>query len=147
MNHNTLIQNGLLFDGTKNPAKIVNILIQDGLIKEISEHAIEVDANTKYIDASDKWITPGFIDNHTHYDGELLVAPTLSESVRHGVTTVMVGSCSLSFICSEVEDCCDMFTRVEAFPREILAVTQQWVSKARNKGLNNLKSLVADMIK
>ena len=63
---------------------------------------------------------PGFIDNHTHYDGEILVAPELSESVRHGVTTVMLGGCSLSFVCADVEDCCDMFTRVEAFPREIL---------------------------
>ncbi|MEL6853221.1 MAG: amidohydrolase family protein, partial [Bacteroidota bacterium] len=63
---------------------------------------------------------PGFVDNHTHYDGEVLVAPSLEESVRHGVTTVMLGGCSLSFICAEVEDCCDMFTRVEAFPREVL---------------------------
>ena len=63
---------------------------------------------------------PGFIDNHTHYDGEVLVAPGLGESVRHGVTTVVLGGCSLSFIYSDVEDCCDMFTRVEAFPREIL---------------------------
>ncbi len=120
MNNSILIQNGLLFDGTQQAAKIANILIQDGLIKAISENPIEAAEGTQYIDAQNKWVTPGFIDNHTHYDGELLVAPSLSESVRHGVTTVMVGSCSLSFICSDVEDCCDMFTRVEAFPREIL---------------------------
>jgi len=65
-----------------------------------------------------KWITPGFLDTHTHYDAELIVAPSLSESVRHGVTTVLVGSCSLSMVCSAAEDASDIFTRVETVPRE-----------------------------
>ncbi|MEB3733089.1 hypothetical protein ULF88_00720 [Halopseudomonas pachastrellae] len=52
------------------------------------------------------------------YDAELIVAPSLSESVRHGVTTVLVGSCSLSMVCSEAEDASDIFTRVETVPRE-----------------------------
>ena len=115
----TLIKNGRVFDGTQNPSKIAHILVQDGIIKKISETEIEVTAD-KVIDAKGKWVMPGFIDNHTHYDGEVLVSPGLSESVRHGVTTVMLGGCSLSFIYADVEDCCDMFTRVEAFPREIL---------------------------
>ncbi len=116
----TLIRNGRLFDGTQNPSKIANLLIEDGFIQTISTEDIPVSPDTRIIDATGKWVTPGFIDNHTHYDGEVLVAPGLKESVRHGVTTVMLGGCSLSFVCAEVEDCCDMFTRVEAFPREIL---------------------------
>lgn len=115
-----LIKNGRIFDGTPSPSKIGNILVEDDRIKAISTQDIDVSEDTKLIDASGKWVMPGFIDNHTHYDGEVLVAPGLSESVRHGVTTVMLGGCSLSFICADVEDCCDMFTRVEAFPREIL---------------------------
>lgn len=115
-----LIKNGRIFDGTPNPSIIGNILIQDGRIQIISENAIEIHEKTQIIDATNRWIMPGFIDNHTHYDGELLVSPSLSESVRHGVTTVMLGGCSLSFVCANVEDCCDMFTRVEAFPREVL---------------------------
>ncbi len=133
----TLIKNGLVFDGTPSPAKIAHILIQNDKIVNISEREISVAEDCKVIDAAGKWVMPGFIDNHTHYDGELLVAPSLSESVRHGVTTVMLGGCSLSFVCSDVEDCCDMFTRVEAFPREILypilkkqknwSTPQQWL--------------------
>lgn len=115
-----LIQNGRLFDGTQNPSKIANLLIADGLVQAISTDDIEVTSDTKIIDATGQWVMPGFVDNHTHYDGEVLVEPGLGESVRHGVTTVMLGGCSLSFVCAEVEDCCDMFTRVEAFPREIL---------------------------
>jgi len=114
-----LIRNGLLFDGTDSPARKACILIEDGIITRISESEIDFKADND-IDAKGKWITPGFIDNHTHYDGEILVEPGLGESVRHGVTTVLLGGCSLSFICADVDDCCDMFTRVEAFPREIL---------------------------
>lgn len=115
-----LIKNGRFFDGTQNPSKIAHILVKDGIVACISEKEIEVDSDTQVIHAEGKWVMPGFIDNHTHYDGEVLVAPELSESVRHGVTTVMLGGCSLSFVYSNVDDCCDMFTRVEAFPREVL---------------------------
>jgi N-acyl-D-aspartate/D-glutamate deacylase len=69
------------------------------------------------IDARGKWVMPGFVDVHTHYDAELVAAPALSESIRHGVTTVTVGSCSISAVLSEPEDCSDLFTRVESVPR------------------------------
>jgi N-acyl-D-aspartate/D-glutamate deacylase len=55
---------------------------------------------------------------HTHYDAELIAAPRLGESLRHGVTTVTVGSCSISAVLSDPLDCSDMFTRVESVPRE-----------------------------
>ena len=115
-----IIQNGLVYDGTPTPPQKANIFISEGRITEISGGPVEAPEGAKVIDATGKWVLPGFIDNHTHYDAEVLVAPGLSESVRHGVTTVMLGGCSLSFVCADVEDCCDMFTRVEAFPREVL---------------------------
>jgi N-acyl-D-glutamate deacylase len=66
---------------------------------------------------------PDFLDTHTHYDAELLAAPGLEESVRHGVTTVTVGSCSLSTVYCNAEDCGDLFSRVEALPREFVVDT------------------------
>lgn len=114
------IKNGQVYSGYDTPSKIANVLVKDGKVAQISEQPINVPSGAKVIDATGKWVMPGFIDNHTHYDGEILVAPKLSESVRHGVTTVLLGGCSLSFVYSNVDDCCDMFTRVEAFPREIL---------------------------
>ena len=114
-----IINNGKVFDGTQNPAKILNILIENGIVKQISEDAIE-DNNAKIIDASNKWVMPGFIDNHTHYDGEILIKPELGESVRHGVTTILIGGCSLSCVYAEAEDASDMFTRTEAMPREVI---------------------------
>jgi N-acyl-D-glutamate deacylase len=82
------------------------------------------------IDARGCWVMPGFLDVHTHYDAELLAAPSLSESIRHGVTTVTVGSCSISTILSEPEDCSDLFTRVESVPRAqvlpLLRASKRW---------------------
>jgi N-acyl-D-aspartate/D-glutamate deacylase len=58
------------------------------------------------------------LDIHTHYDVEVLGGPALSESLRHGVTTVMLGSCSLSTIHVDGIEAGDLFGRVEAIPRD-----------------------------
>ena len=58
------------------------------------------------------------MDVHTHYDAEVLVGPGLEESVRHGVTTVLLGNCSLSTLYSTPVDIADLFSRVEALPRD-----------------------------
>lgn len=113
-----IIEGGRYFDGTGAPASIRTLAIKDGRVAKVTDEAIDHAEADRVIDASGKWVTPGFLDTHTHYDAELLVSPSLSESVRHGVTTVLVGSCSLSMICSEYEDASDIFTRVETVPRE-----------------------------
>ncbi|AMQ88261.1 MULTISPECIES: N-acyl-D-amino-acid deacylase family protein [Marinobacter] len=113
-----IIEGGRYFDGTGAPSSIRNLAIKDGRVARVTDEAVDHAEADRVIDASGKWVTPGFLDTHTHYDAELLVSPSLSESVRHGVTTVLVGSCSLSMICSEYEDASDIFTRVETVPRE-----------------------------
>jgi N-acyl-D-aspartate/D-glutamate deacylase len=115
----TLIRNGLFFDGTGAPGCVRDVLVTDGAVASEQEAAaVDPRAVDRVIEADGRWVMPGFIDMHTHYDAELLAAPGLHESVRHGVTTVFVGSCSLSTILSSPEDCADFFTRVEALPRE-----------------------------
>lgn len=118
MQYDIIILNGRYFDGTGAPSSIQNIAIKNGVIKKVTDQGLDVTDCPKVIDAKGKWITPGFLDTHTHYDSELIVSPSLSESVRHGVTTVLVGSCSLSMVCSDYEDASDIFTRVETVPRE-----------------------------
>ncbi len=90
------IKNGRVFSGSNEPSRNANILIEGGRVRKISESPIEA-GGAKVVDAEGKWVLPGFIDNHRHYDGELLVAPSLGESVRHGVTTVFLGG--LAFFC------------------------------------------------
>ncbi|SDT94186.1 N-acyl-D-aspartate/D-glutamate deacylase [Pseudomonas pohangensis] len=113
-----LIKNGLFFDGTGAPGAIRHIGIRDGKVAAISSTPLDETACPQVIDASQRWVTPGFVDMHTHYDAELVAAPALKESIRHGVTTVMIGSCSISMVLSGAEDCSDLFTRVESVPRE-----------------------------
>ena len=122
-----IIKGGRYFDGTGGPSSLQNIAIKNGNIVLVSPSEIDERNCEKIINAKGKWVTPGFLDTHTHYDSELIVSPSLSESVRHGVTTVLVGSCSLSMICSEAEDASDIFTRVETVPREkVLPIIQKY---------------------
>lgn len=113
-----IVENGLHFDGTGAKAARRHLQIEHGRVTRVSDTPLDTSRATRVIDAAGKWVMPGFLDTHTHYDAELLVAPGLHESVRHGVTTVCVGSCSLSTILSSAEDCADIFSRVEALPRE-----------------------------
>ena len=120
MGESTLIKNGLFFDGTGAKAAKKSILVRDGLVDTVSDAEIPVTADTRVIDANGKWVMPGFIDIHTHYDAEVEAIPSLHESLRHGVTTVFMGSCSLSTAVGDATDIADMFTRVEAIPYEHL---------------------------
>lgn len=121
-----VIRNGRYFDGTEAASEICDIGIADGKVAKVSATPLPIANCREVIDATGKWVMPGFLDTHTHYDAEMLVAPALSESVRHGVTTVLVGSCSLSMICSDTEDASDIFTRVETVPRDrVLPILQR----------------------
>lgn len=123
--YDLLIQRGTVFDGTGAPPRVADIAVQDGKIVEISAQPLSADNAARTIDAQGHWVTPGFIDIHTHYDAEVMMAPGLPESVRHGVTTAFIGSCSISLIYTEAEDASDIFTRVESIPREYVLPTLQ----------------------
>ena len=133
--YDIVINNGRYFDGSPAPSGIKHLAIEGGNIVRIDDFPIDTSLAKRVIDAKGLWIMPGFIDTHTHYDAELLVSPGLTESLRHGVTTVMVGSCSLSMVCCEPEDASDIFTRVETVPREkvlpILQKTMSWRTPAQ----------------
>ena len=118
MTFDTIIKNGRWFDGTGAPSAIRNIGIGDGHVTTVSSKGLDESGCRCVIDASGKWVVPGFIDIHTHYDIEVLEGPALEESVRHGVTTVATGSCSISTIHVGAEEAGDLFGRVEAIPRD-----------------------------
>jgi N-acyl-D-aspartate/D-glutamate deacylase len=93
----TLINNITLYNGKNEPAQKTNVLIDEGRIAKISNSPIS-DPAELIIEGDGKWLTPGFVDTHTHYDAEILLSPGLKESVRHGVTTAVIGSCSISMV-------------------------------------------------
>ncbi|MEL6342315.1 MAG: N-acyl-D-glutamate amidohydrolase [Myxococcota bacterium] len=112
------IEGGTVYDGTGAPGRQTDVLIRDGLIARMGAGSVPPGAHR--IDARGRWVTPGFVDLHTHYDAEVEIAPALSESVRHGVTTVMLGSCGLGMTVGRPVDLADMFCRVEGIPRSVV---------------------------
>lgn len=129
-----LIRGGLVFDGQGSAPVHGTVAIRDGVIEAVHHGEVEAGPDVQVIDAEGCWVTPGFIDMHTHYDAEVEVAPALSESLRHGVTTVVVGSCSLSLAVGDNDDLADLFCRVEAVPRRfvhpILEERRDWTTQA-----------------
>ena len=127
-----LIQNGIIYNGLGEEAYTGSIYIEHGKIKKINPTSNEFPNDTPIIDAKGLWVMPGFIDIHTHYDAEIEIAPALKESVRHGVTTVVMGSCGLSMIMGDPNELCDMFTRVEGLPsdyiKNIIRKVKDWDS-------------------
>ena len=121
----TIVRDGLVFDGTGAEGRRADVLVSDGVVERIGAD-LEVPEGAEVVDARGCWVTPGFVDLHTHYDAELELDPALGESVRHGVTTVLIGSCGLSFAIGEPEDLADMFCRVEGVPRaEVLPLLER----------------------
>ncbi|WP_082974204.1 amidohydrolase family protein [Mycobacterium sp. E740] len=118
MSYDTIIRNGRWFDGTGAPSAVRNLGIRDGRVVAVSADDLDATDCSQVIDATGKWVLPGMLDIHTHYDVEVLDGPALSESLRHGVTTVMLGSCSLSTVHADATDAGDIFGRVEAIPRD-----------------------------
>jgi N-acyl-D-aspartate/D-glutamate deacylase len=88
------ITGGTVIDGNGGAAREVNIAVKDGIIAEVGP--CEGPAKDT-IDAAGKIITPGFIDLHTHYDGQVSWDPELKPSVNHGVTTAVMGNCGVGF--------------------------------------------------
>lgn len=120
MAYDVIIRNGLWFDGTGSAPQTRTLGIRDGVVSTVSSSPLDETGCPEVIDAKGKWVVPGFVDVHTHYDAEVLLDPGLRESVRHGVTTALLGMCSLSTVYANADDAADLFSRVEAVPRKFV---------------------------
>src|SRR4051794_39190020 len=118
MTFDAIIKGGRWFDGTGAASAVRNLGIRDGHVVAVTSEELDETGCPEVVDAAGKWVMPGMIDIHTHYDVEVLDGPDLVESLRHGVTTLLLGSCSLSTVHVEAVDAGDLFGRVEAIPRQ-----------------------------
>ena len=99
--HDLILKNGTVFDGTGTAGKVFDIAVIDGRISAIGKN---LGPAKDTLDAAGHIITPGFIDLHTHYDGQVSWDDTLQPSVNHGVTTAIMGNCGVGFAPCRKED-------------------------------------------
>jgi N-acyl-D-aspartate/D-glutamate deacylase len=92
--HDLVIRGGIVIDGTGAPRRIADVAIDGETITGIGT---EVGRGRREIDARGMLVTPGFVDIHTHYDGQATWDPYLTPSSWHGVTTVIFGNCGVGF--------------------------------------------------
>ena len=92
-----LIRNATLVDGTGAPARAADVRIEGDRIAEIAPAGRLAAGRGETIDAREELLTPGFVDVHTHYDGQVTWDPILTPSSWHGVTTVILGNCGVGF--------------------------------------------------
>ena len=93
--YDLLIRDGRIVDGTGSPAYIGSVAVLEGTIVAVGPDISGSASET--IDANGMLITPGFVDVHTHYDGQVTWDDTLEPSFSHGTTTVVVGNCGVGF--------------------------------------------------
>src|SRR4051794_30885176 len=89
-----VIKNGRIVDGTGAPAFMGDVSVCDGIITEVG--AVGRRAR-RTIDADGRLVTPGFVDIHTHFDGQVCWDKLVTPSCWHGVTTVVMGNCGVGF--------------------------------------------------
>jgi len=92
--HDLVIRGGNVVDGSGSAPRIADVAVNDGRITAVER---SVDRGHREIDATGLLVTPGFVDIHTHYDGQATWDPYLTPSSLHGVTTVVFGNCGVGF--------------------------------------------------
>lgn len=91
--HELVIKGGLVVDGTGTPGREADVAIDNGMISAVGK----VGEGAREIDARGKLVTPGWVDIHTHYDGQATWDSILAPSSWHGVTSVVMGNCGVGF--------------------------------------------------
>ena len=92
--HDLIIKGGTLVDGTGSTARVADVAVESGRITDVG--TVKGGA-TKVIEADGLLVTPGWVDVHTHYDGQVTWDQELAPSSWHGVTTLVMGNCGVGF--------------------------------------------------
>ena len=137
--HDIVIRGGKIADGTGKAAFSGDMAITDGRIAAVGG---KQGPAKRDIDADGLLVTPGWVDVHTHYDGQAMWDPLLSPSCWHGVTTVMFGNCGVGFAPVKKEHrgaLMDLMEGVEEIPNPVLAAGLNWEWESFPEYMNELE--------
>ncbi len=121
-----IIKGGLVVDGTGAQPRVADVGVKDGRITAIGSIS---DSANEIVDAHGAWVTPGFIDLHTHYDGQATWDDAFVPSIYHGVTTLVMGNCGVGFAPvkkGEEQRLIELMEGVEDIPGAALAEGVKW---------------------
>jgi N-acyl-D-amino-acid deacylase len=139
--HDLVIRGGRIIDGTGRDAFFGDVGISGQKISVVGPNA---GPGKSEIDATGLIVTPGFIDVHTHYDGQAMWDPVLVPSSWHGVTSVVMGLCGVGFAPAARDQhswLIDVMECVEDIPREVLEKSLSWNLESFPEYLDALNSL------
>jgi N-acyl-D-amino-acid deacylase len=124
--HDLVVRGGTIVDGTGAPAFTGDLAVDGGVVTQVGR----VDGEGREeIDAKGKLVTPGFVDVHTHYDGQVTWDPQLTPSTWHGVTTVVMGNCGVGFAPAKPDEhdwLIGLMEGVEDIPGAALSAGIEW---------------------
>jgi len=126
MAYDLLIKNGRVIDGSGRPAYTGDVAVAGGKIVEVGRLS---GTARQTIEADGRAIAPGFVDNHCHYDAQVVWDPLCTYSCHHGSTTVIIGNCSLALAPVKPEareKLAGMLSYVEAIPMDVLQAGVPW---------------------
>src|SRR6266508_32868 len=124
--HDIVIRGGTIIDGTGTQSFTGDVAIADGRIAAVGG---KQGPARREIDAAGLMVTPGWVDVHTHYDGQAMWDPLLAPSCWHGVTTVMFGNCGVGFAPVKKHHrgaLMDLMEGVEEIPNPVLTAGLTW---------------------
>jgi N-acyl-D-amino-acid deacylase len=127
MTYDLLIRNGTIVDGLGGEPYVGDVAVRDGVIAAVGH--VNGDTAEHEIDATGLLVTPGFVDLHTHYDGQAIWSERLTPSSAHGVTTVVMGNCGVGFAPCRKEDhdvLVDVMAGVEDIPGVVMTDGLPW---------------------
>ncbi|GAB3235720.1 N-acyl-D-amino-acid deacylase family protein [Mycolicibacterium hippocampi] len=126
MTYELVIRHGTIVDGLGGEPYVGDVAVRDGVIAAIG---VVDETGTREIDATGLLVTPGFVDLHTHYDGQAIWSDRLTPSSAHGVTTAVMGNCGVGFAPCRPEDhdtLVDLMAGVEDIPGVVMVDGLPW---------------------
>ena len=145
MDYDLVIRGGTIIDGSGGEPLAADLGISAGRITAIGANLA---AGTEEIDATGRIVTPGFVDVHTHYDGQAIWSQRLNPSSSHGVTTVVMGNCGVGFAPCRASDrdmLINVMEGVEDIPGVVMAEGLPWNWESFPEYLDALDAGVRDI--